>query len=103
MCSMTQMSVMSLPKQAAGPSPRLATLHEVESILRRAAADDEGPLHLAEIKRRMEAKSVRHSTIRACVEELKRFHVVTEDPRKGVMWTLHEDPKFWHGKRLRSI
>ncbi len=71
--------------------------------MRRAAAGDEGPLRLAEVKRRMEAKSVRHSTIRACIEELKRLHVVTEDPRKGVLWTLHEDPKFWHRKGLRHL
>ncbi len=82
------------------PSPRLETLHEVERIIRKAAADEEDPLSLAEIKRRMDAKSVRHSTVRACVEELKRLHLVTEDPKRGVMWTLHEDPKFWSGKRL---
>jgi len=94
---------MSPPRREKGPSPRLSTLHEIESILRVAASEDEGPLRLAEIKRRLQAKSVRHSTIRACVEELKRFHVVTEDPRRGVMWTLHEDPKFWRGKGLRSL
>ncbi len=73
----------------------MSTLHEVESILREAEANDDGPLSLAEVGRRMEARSVRHATIRACVDELKRFHLVTEDPSVGVMWTLHEDPAFW--------
>lgn len=91
------------PPLAFKPSPRLDTLHEVERILREAAAKDEGALPLAEIKRRMTAKSVRHATVRACVEELKRFHLLTEDPRRGVMWTLHEDPKFWAQKGLIKL
>lgn len=94
-CSMAVVNMIPPPKRAAGPSPRLETVHEVESILRRAAARDEGPLRLAEIERRMRAKSVRHSTVRACVEELKRFHLVAEDRVRGVMWVLHEDPTFW--------
>ncbi|MFQ6129114.1 MAG: hypothetical protein ACE5QW_09470 [Thermoplasmata archaeon] len=89
------MYTLKPPEPAKGPSPRLETLHEVELILRRSASRDEGPLSLAEIMRRMKAKSIRHSTVRACVNELKRFCLVTEDPRKGVMWTLHEDPEFW--------
>lgn len=75
----------------------------MESILRKAAANDEGPLRLAEIKRRMRAKSVRHSTVRECVEELKRFHLVTEDPERGVLWTLHEDPTFWSRRNLLKL
>lgn len=102
-CIMTQMSVISLPRQLSGPSPRLSTIHEVESILREAAAHDEGPLSLAEIKRRMHANSVRHSTVRACIEEFKRFHLVTEDPRRGVMWTLHENLKFWRTKGIQRL
>ncbi len=86
-----------------GPSPLLTTVHEVESILRKAAANDEGPLRLAEIKRRMRAKSVRHSTVRECIEELKRFHLVTEDPERGVLWTLHEDPAFWNRRNLLKL
>ena len=81
----------------------LRTLHEVEVLLRKAVAEDEGPLSLAEIGRRMRAKSVRHTTIRACVEELKRLDLVTEDHRRGVMWTLHEDPKFWSRKSLSKL
>ena len=91
------------PRSTKAPSPRLATVHKVEEILRSAAADDEGPLRFAEIKRRMRAKSVRHATVRACVEELKRLRLVTEDPIRGVMWTLHEDPRFWSRRGLRGL
>ena len=97
------MKTIPPPKEIEGPSPLLRTLHELEAVLRRAAADDEGPLSLAEIARRMHAKSVRHATIRACVDELTRLHLVTEDARRGVMWTLHEDPKFWDRKDLLKI
>ena len=102
---MSSISVSSIPapRRGTGPSPLLRTVHEVERILRGAAARDEGPLRLAEIKRRMRAKSVRHVTVRACVEELKRFHLVTEDPRRGVLWTLHEDPEFWTRKGLAKL
>lgn len=89
------MSPIAAPRPIEGHVPRLDTLHEVERILRKAHADDEGPLRLAEIERRMSAKSVRHQTVRACVDELVRLHLATEDPRRGVMWTLHEDPEFW--------
>lgn len=88
------------PQELPGPSPVLRTFHEVESLLRAAAAADEGPISLAEIKRRMHSKGVRHATVRTCVEELKRLHLVTEDPRRGVLWTLHEDPAFWSRKGL---
>lgn len=100
---MTSMSLTDPPRPFRGPFPLLTTVHQVEAILRKAAADDEGPLRLAEIKRRMRAKSVRRSTIRGCVEELKRFHLVTEDPKRGVLWTLHEDPAFWNRKGLLRI
>ena len=97
------MNAISPPKELKGPSPLLRTLHEVEFLLREAVAEDEGPLRLAEIERRMHAKSVRHATIRACVDELKRLHLVTEDPRRGVLWTVHEDPAFWSRKGLRKL
>src|SRR3990172_8259326 len=51
------------PKPIRGPYPRLKTLHRIEVILRRAAAKDEGPLPLAEIKRRMDVNSIPHSTL----------------------------------------
>ncbi|MFQ5909514.1 MAG: hypothetical protein ACE5IJ_02195 [Thermoplasmata archaeon] len=102
-CHMTFMYTLEPPKPAKGPSPRLKTLHEVELILRKSASKDEGPLSLAEIRRRMKAKSVRHSTVRTCVNELKRLHLVTEDPGKGVMWTLYEDPEFWSQSGLVEL
>lgn len=97
------MSTVALPQPIRGPSPLLRTLHEIERILREAAAKDEGPLSLAEIKRRTSAKSIRHATVRACVDELKRFHLVAEDPARGVLWTLHEKPEFWTRKGLRKL
>ena len=97
------MSTISIPKQINGPAPVLTTLHEIELILRDAAAKDAGPLSLAEIKRRMQAKSVRHATVRTCIDELKRLHLATEDEKRGVMWTLHEDPKFWRKKGLIKL
>lgn len=84
------------PAPMKGPAPLLSTVHEVERILHRAHARDEGPLSLAEIGRRMKAKSVRHRTIRLCVDELKRLGFITESPRNGVMWTLHADDAFWN-------
>lgn len=97
------MNVIQPPGPIRGPVPRLDTFHRVEIILRQAAADDEGPLSLAEIKRRLPSKSIRHSTVRVCVEELKRFHMVIEDPQEGVLWTLHEDPRFWQRKGRKLL
>ena len=71
----------------------------MERILRKAHEDDEGPLTLAEVTRRLPAKSVRHSTVRVCIEELKRFHLIAEDPKRGVMWTYFEEPLSWRRKR----
>ncbi|HEV8359349.1 MAG TPA: hypothetical protein VGR28_02730 [Candidatus Thermoplasmatota archaeon] len=70
----------------------------MELILRRAQARDDGPLRLAEIKRRMGVKSMRHATVRACVDELVRLHLVTFHPAHGALWTLQEDPRFWDRK-----
>jgi hypothetical protein len=89
------MSSIPRPEAGDGPSPTLPTLHEVEEILRRARARDEAPLSLAEIERRMEAKQVRHATLRACVDGFVRLGFATEDPGEGVMWTLHEGPDLW--------
>lgn len=90
---------LAAPPPIVGPAPRLDTLDKVEVILRAASAADDGPLSFAEIKRRMGAKSIRHSTIRTCVAHLERFGLVTVDPVAGVMWTLHEDAAFWSPKR----
>jgi len=100
---MTSVAPVSPPRELPGPSPTLRTLHQVERIFRAAHANDEGPLTLAEIKRRLPAKTVRHATIRACVEELKRLYLVTEDPKRGVMWTLYENPAFWQRKRWLKL
>ena len=100
---MTSVAPISPPRELPGPSPTLRTVHQVERILREANANDEGPLPLAEIKRRLPAKSVRHATIRACVEELKRLYLVTEDPKRGVMWTFYENPAFWRRKRWLKL
>ncbi len=75
------------PEREASPSPTLSTVHAVASVLKEAAANDEDPLSLAEIGRRLPAKRVRHHTVRACVDELKLLGFITEGPR-GVMWTL---------------
>ena len=91
------------PARIHGPAPRLDTLHKVERVLRKAHEDDDGPLSLAEVKRRMGVKSMRHSTVRACIDELVRLGLVTEDPGRGVMWTLNEDPRFWSAKGFRRL
>lgn len=90
------------PPRIEGPAPRLDTINEIELILRRAADDGEPPLPLAEIKRRMQAKSVRHSTVRTAVEALKRFNLIAEGS-KGVLWAVNDDPEFWSRpmRRLR--
>lgn len=68
-----------------GPVPNMKAYWQVESIVRGAHAKDEDPITFEEIKRRMGAKSVRHSTVRACVAEMERQGnaVVTSD---GVLW-----------------
>lgn len=91
------------PRPIKGPAPRLDTVHRVEMVLRRAYERDDGPLSLAELKRRLGVKSVRHSTIRACIDELVRLGLVTHDPKHGVMWTLCEDPKLWDLKGTKRL
>ena len=101
----TSVPVISLkpPGRIRGPAPRLDTLHKVEMILRKAYERDEGPLRLAEVKRRMKVKSVRHATIRVCIDELARLGFVVEDPKRGVMWALFEDAEFWSNKGTRRL
>lgn len=74
------------PTHFRGPIPRLDTLHRIETILREAARAGEPPLPLAEIKRRMPTKSIRHTTVRACVNELIRLGLIEETPGAGAMW-----------------
>jgi hypothetical protein len=85
MCTMHEL--VYPPAKEASPSPRMSTVHAVAALLKDAANNDEDPLSLAEIGRRLPAKRVRHETIRACIDELKLLGFVTEGS-KGVMWTL---------------
>jgi hypothetical protein len=73
-----------------GPVPRLDTLWKIEAILREANEREEDPITFEEIKRRLGTKSVRHSTIRACVTELERQGMVSVAP-SGVAWTYASD------------
>ena len=101
--AVTPASPSVLRRRVPGPSPESAAFRAVEAILRKAASNDEGALRLAEVKRRMRARSVRHSTVRECVDELKRLHAVTEDSEVGVLWTLLENPAFWNRKGLQRL
>lgn len=83
-----------------GPVPRLDTLWKVEAILRKACEREEDPITFEEIKRRLGVKSVRHSTIRACVAELERQGSVSVAP-SGVAWTLAGDEVLKHEARRR--
>lgn len=85
---------VEFPPPVKRPAPRLDTLNEVETIIRNATEAGETPISLNEVKRRMRAKSVRHHTVRACVDHLKRWGAVWESPR-GVEWALVTDPAFW--------
>jgi len=96
---MASLSALQPPKERKGPSPTLRTLHEVERILRNARDNDDGPLLLDEIRRRMKGNRASTSSVRACVDELKRLHLVTEDVKRGAMWTYHQEPPSWRGKR----
>jgi len=83
--------------------PSLRTLHKVERILRTAQANDEGPLLLEDIYRRLGTKGVGRASVRTCVDELKRLNFVAEDRKRGVMWVLYEDPEFWARKRWMKL
>lgn len=82
-----------------GPVPNLKAYWKVESIVRAANARGEDPITFEEIKRRMGAKSVRHSTVRACVSEMERQGnaVVTPD---GVLWCpMSVEAVLYEGRR----
>ncbi len=87
------LTALPRPPKLEGRGPTLSSLHEIERILR----DAEGPLSLNEIKRRMSAKAVRHSTVRQAVEEFKRLGFVIEGS-KGVVWVLNLSPNVWAGQ-----
>lgn len=86
------------PGEAKGPSPTLTTLHRVERVLRTAARRGEPPLSYAEIERRLPVKKVRRETLKAVLQELRRFHLVAEGS-KGVMWVLTTDDRVWSRPR----
>lgn len=90
-----------MPPPIKGPAPTLTTINEVEVIIRKATANAETPISLAEIKRRMKAKAVRHSTVRAAVDHLKRMACVAEDPMgRGFEWAK-APPGFWKEETVR--
>ncbi len=84
--------LLEMPKSVEGRGPSMATLVEIARILEDAKG--EAPLSLAEVARRMPAKRVRHSTVRACVDFLDRLGYVTAGSR-GVQWTFVRDKKLW--------
>ena len=86
-----------MPPPIKGPAPRLDTINEIEVIIRKATAKAETPISLNEIKRRMKAKAVRHSTVRAAVDHLKRMGCLVEAPDGGVEWGLLTDLNLLEG------
>lgn len=86
------------PSSTDGHSPTLQTVHRIERVLREAAREGEGPLSYAEIERRLPVKSIRRSTLKTAIHELKRFHLVTEGS-KGVMWVATESDDVWDRDR----
>ena len=85
-----------MPESVEGNGPTMATIVEIGRIVERARR--EPPISLAEIGRRMRAKRVRHSTIRACVDFLENLGFVTVGS-KGVEWTHSRDRRFWMAAR----
>ncbi len=75
----------------------MATVVEIGQILEEARG--EPPLSLAEIGRRMEAKRVRHSTLRATVDFLAQMGFVTLGSQ-GAQWTHTRDERFWKAARV---
>jgi len=94
----TDADTIPLPPEIRGRGPTLATMHEIELILRQA----EEPLSLNEIKRRMSAKAVRHETVRQVIDEFVRFGFVVEGS-KGVLWTLNLAPEAWDKARALKL
>lgn len=84
--------MVELPASVEGRGPTMSTIVEISGILE--AAKSEPPLSLAEVGRRMEAKRVRHSTLRATVDFLAQMGFVTLGS-KGVQWTYTRDERFW--------
>ncbi|MBI2077412.1 MAG: hypothetical protein HYT80_03440 [Euryarchaeota archaeon] len=87
------------PQTDLAHSPTLFTLHRVERVLRDAAARGEPPLSHAEIARRLPVKKIRRETVKACVAELARFHMVAEG-KAGVMWVFTSSDDVWRRRRV---
>ena len=94
-----EMSAEGMPPGSRGPMMVL----EVELVLRASLANDDGPMSVAEIARRIPFRRVTASLVRRCVDRLKLLNLATEDPNGGVMWTLHEDPAFRARKGLLRL
>ena len=90
-------TALRMPPKMEARGPTLATMHEIERILRTA----DGPLSLNEIKRRMSAKIVRHEAVRLAVDEFKRLGFVVEGS-KGVVWVLNLSPELL-SKKWREL
>lgn len=88
-----------MPPRLAGRGPTLATIDEIEAILRKAGE----PLSLNEIKRRMAAKSAQHQAVRLAVDHLERLGL-TITGSKGVMWVPPASPQLLKviGKKART-
>lgn len=86
---------MPPPARLRGRGPTLATMHEIESILRAARE----PLSLNEIKRRMRARAVRHLAVRQTVDEFVRLGLAVEGER-GVTWDPAGSPMTWDAGRF---
>lgn len=84
------------PASMEGRGPTMSTIVEISRILQ--SAESEPPLSLAEIGRRMTAKRVRHSTIRATVDFLAQMGFITLGS-KGAQWTYTRDERFWEAAR----
>ena len=80
-----------------GRGPTLVTLREVEQILRATRAS----LSLNEIRRRMSARAVRHSIVRAAVNEFLRWGLAREDV-SGVRWVAPRVPPLPGRSRRRG-
>ncbi len=76
------------------PVPGLDKLLEIEAIVSSAAKQGQTPLSLAEIKRRMEAKSVRHQTVKDCLAVLTHYGRVHVG-EKGVEYVVSTIPESW--------
>ena len=76
---------LDLLRKAPPANPTLATILEVEQILRDESRATALPLSISEIERRMQAKRTRRGTVKAAVEALVHYGVAASGP-KGVFY-----------------